>query len=728
MKIEDVYKREINDLIIRRGSTKFHITGIRHCDYKDKADDFIRKAAQRMQNVMLLPEEANQYDQASVVCRSGSKKIGYVSVYDLEKYQILTRKEDSDYLTGHFFFGNMGDHLLDLSVAGTITLDDIRDYRKEVDKQKKEQYGSWKHDAIKRFLVHSRHQDDAKACIIQMKEFTVGLFGGYGSTTLDELSPKLEQYKESSQYDISLEGQRDRWDILRYLDYLYDRWHMPGTIVDKYFEDILVDVSSQIGGELGRNVSYTAYIDRLTELVTTDLPSSEAAQHYLKMLPHKAFDDIRQQVENFPHQLYHLFHTDPREFVRTIYYARIPRKYLDPFLSGIALLEAYDGGRSKKNYLPPEDEYLGVVDFDWDNIPEDDKNHTIVFRKIPKLSTLHQELNDYLSRAEIILNRQINEKQQYEALGQLFDYIDKQSDDCLIYSTCQEKDETSFKWAADKGLILPYGENKLPGVLKKFLQRVRELTNNGEYITYFGGQLDIIDGWSWEPQDGVYPALEILTWLLYTIRTEMKNLHMIWKQLPPFEYIPKHKFRYRVPIRAGEYMEGGPDVEYHYMTDDDYDESESAEVESFGGESLSSERFIECNVKGINLSSSDNEVVNLSIDKAEVKKSEGRSKMGDGMGVPAIPEVLSTKVALRYWERLQKKGFVDEHFRLMEGVSRKQAMYIADLFAEHIGLTSRWKHFQELWQMKNLAQEKWDMQQTGNIPPRAKEIEEVFKD
>ena len=198
MKIEDVYKKEINDLISRRGNTKFHITGIRHCDFKDKADDFIRDAAQKMQNVILMPEEANQYDQASVVCRSGNRKIGYVSVYDLEKYQILAGKEDSDHLTGHFFFGNTGDHLLDLSVAGIVTLDDIRDYRKEVDRQKKEQYSSWKHDAIKRFLVHGRHQEDAKACIIQMKEFVIGLYGGYGSTTQEELSPKLEQYKESS--------------------------------------------------------------------------------------------------------------------------------------------------------------------------------------------------------------------------------------------------------------------------------------------------------------------------------------------------------------------------------------------------------------------------------------------------------------------------------------------------------------------------------------------------
>lgn len=342
MKVEDIYKKEINDLMIGRGCTKFHITGIRHCDFKDKADVFIRDAAHKMQNVILQREEANLYDPEAVICYSGNKQIGYVSTYDLEKFQILAKKDDANYLTGHFFFGNTGDHLLDLSVAGTITMDDIHDYRKEVDKLKKEQYGSWKHDAIKLNLVHSRHQDDAKACIRQMKDFTVKLFGGYGSTTQDELSPLLEQYKESSHYDISLEGQRDRWDILLYLDYLYDAWHKPYVIIDKEIENLLANVSSQIGGELGRSVSYTSYIERLTDLVTKHLPSSKPAQHYLNTLPAEAFNDIRLQVENFPHHLYHLFHTNPDEFVRTLYYARIPRRYLDPFLSGIALMEAYD--------------------------------------------------------------------------------------------------------------------------------------------------------------------------------------------------------------------------------------------------------------------------------------------------------------------------------------------------------------------------------------------------
>lgn len=353
MKIEDVYKREINDLIIRRGSTKFHITGIRHGYFKDRADDFIREAAKKKREAILQPEEDNPYDHEAVACYSGNKLVGYVAVYDLEKYRILASKDDSDHLAGRFISGNTDDHLLDLSVIGAISMDDTKDYRKEIDRQKDELYRSWNHNAIKQYLVRSQHQKAARACISQMKDFTVKLLNGFGSTTVDELTPLLEQYKECSQYDISLEGQRERWDILRFLDCLYDYWHKPCITIDKCYEDILDDVISQIGGELGRSGSYTAYIERLTELVTTYIPSSEAAQRYLKTLPGTAFDDIRHQVQNFPHHLYHLFHADPKDFVKAIYYARIPRKYLDPFLSGIALVEAYDN-KPKKWQVPSE--------------------------------------------------------------------------------------------------------------------------------------------------------------------------------------------------------------------------------------------------------------------------------------------------------------------------------------------------------------------------------------
>lgn len=347
MKIEDVYKEKINDLISRRGSTKFHITGIRHCDFKDKADEFIRDAAQKMLSVSFFPEKANPYDHEAVSCRHGRKQIGYVTTYDLEKYYILAVKDNADHLTGHFgrFSANIEDHLLKLYVPGSITLDDISQYRNKVNKQKDQLYGSWNHDAIDHFLVHSRHQDDAIACIGQLKEHVLTLYEGHGTCTREELMPLLQDYKDCSHYDISLEGQQERWDILLYLDYLHDFNHQPGLYRDDFYEGILKDVEdviSQIGGELVRSVSYKAYIERLTELVTNYLPASETAQRYLNTLPPEAFEDIRQQVDKFPHHLYRLFRTNPEEFVRTIYYARIPRTYLDPFLSGIALVQAFD--------------------------------------------------------------------------------------------------------------------------------------------------------------------------------------------------------------------------------------------------------------------------------------------------------------------------------------------------------------------------------------------------
>ncbi len=342
MKNQRLYNKEIEELMIKRGYTTFHITGIRYCDYKGQADEFIEEAAREKREAILMPEEANPYDPDAVVCYSRDKLIGYASIYDLEKYYALARKNGADHLTGHFCNGNPEDHLLDLSVAGTVTPDDLQEYRRESDRQKDEQYGSWPHDAIKRCLVHSRHQNDAKACLNQMTEFTLKLFDGYDPSTQEEFYSLLEFYKENSQYDISLEGQRQRWDILNCLDYLHEAHHHSDRTADADLEALLTDVISQIGGEMGRSVSYKAYTGRLTDLATRHLPSSKTAQHYLKTLPAEAFDDIRRQVQAFPHHLYHLFCVDPEEFVRTLYYARIPRKYLDPFLSGIALVTAYD--------------------------------------------------------------------------------------------------------------------------------------------------------------------------------------------------------------------------------------------------------------------------------------------------------------------------------------------------------------------------------------------------
>ena len=89
---------------------------------------------------------------------------------------------------------------------------------------------------------------------------------------------------------------------------------------------------------------------------------------------------------------------------------------------------------------------------------------------------------------------------------------------------------------------------------------------------------------------------------------------------------------------------------------------------------------------------------------------------------------LESDEAKKYWLRLEEAGFTDANCALMPETTRKQAMYIAELFAEKIGIKSKWKTFEQLWGISNLAQEKWDMQETGSTPSRSKEIDKIFDD
>ena len=93
-----------------------------------------------------------------------------------------------------------------------------------------------------------------------------------------------------------------------------------------------------------------------------------------------------------------------------------------------------------------------------------------------------------------------------------------------------------------------------------------------------------------------------------------------------------------------------------------------------------------------------------------------------------LSEVLATGMAMKYWKGLQKAGFVDETFQLSPTTTRKQAMYIADVFSDKLQMRSKWKPFQELWHINNLAQEKWEMQETGKTPARSEDIDKVFVD
>jgi hypothetical protein len=123
----------------------------------------------------------------------------------------------------------------------------------------------------------------------------------------------------------------------------------------------------------------------------------------------------------------------------------------------------------------------------------------------------------------------------------------------------------------------------------------------------------------------------------------------------------------------------------------------------------------------------DNVTFQTLVPDARQKNTGEPIKAEEASVVNRVDDALLSGEAQTYWERLTEAGFVDDDRRLLPATTRKQAMYIADLFADKLHLRSRWKPFQELWGINNLAQEKWEMQQTGCMPPRYKDIDRVFE-
>ncbi|MBQ0160666.1 MAG: hypothetical protein KBT28_08620 [Bacteroidales bacterium] len=119
----------------------------------------------------------------------------------------------------------------------------------------------------------------------------------------------------------------------------------------------------------------------------------------------------------------------------------------------------------------------------------------------------------------------------------------------------------------------------------------------------------------------------------------------------------------------------------------------------------------------------DNQTVNVGIRGKVIQTTEAPAEQGK----PPLPEALTTPQAMKYWAALQALGFIDDQLERVK-MSRKEAMYIADLFADKVGIEHKWATFERIFGMKHLAQEKNQMTDTGILPKRHREIAQVFQE
>ena len=98
-------------------------------------------------------------------------------------------------------------------------------------------------------------------------------------------------------------------------------------------------------------------------------------------------------------------------------------------------------------------------------------------------------------------------------------------------------------------------------------------------------------------------------------------------------------------------------------------------------------------VQGSYVDIHDNEVVNLSVDKVQVRVGDQQvlAQASD------VPEVLADS---EQWHKVQQAGLVDADGQ--PTVSRTEAAMIADMLADRLGIANKWKFFEQLWHRNNM--------------------------
>ena len=98
-------------------------------------------------------------------------------------------------------------------------------------------------------------------------------------------------------------------------------------------------------------------------------------------------------------------------------------------------------------------------------------------------------------------------------------------------------------------------------------------------------------------------------------------------------------------------------------------------------------------VQGSYVDVHDNEVVNLSVDKAGKVQVDSRQMSEDCV----IPNVLAES---ELWQKLIDANLLDDNGQ--PTVSRPDAALMADMISVRLGISNKWKMFEKLWHRNNM--------------------------
>ena len=349
---------------------KFHIVGLTHNDVKGREVEYAREAEGR--TICLVPDDANPFDMLAVKAYDKQLFIGYVSALEGEDVRALIIARKGRNLRTRCLGSNSkegADEKSGLQLIVEVRIDvseqEIEQARREIYDDRI--YDDWHYsgpilpiDKLTRFsdctmmlegvindiisIQEQLSRDDAGASHDSDSSHDADFFHDSDSSeadknpldadsraaleaelrdNLEEARERLSSFMEIQRSDYSREMTQTRNRILNNLDLIDD--------------EEIHRMGEQLYTEMGF-ITSSAYRERAAQSFFVDAPialkqKQTGAYDYKDQL-----DAIEKQLYAFPYSLYPTFKADPVDFLRQVFYKRVPRKMMLQLLSGIVLM------------------------------------------------------------------------------------------------------------------------------------------------------------------------------------------------------------------------------------------------------------------------------------------------------------------------------------------------------------------------------------------------------
>ena len=326
---------------------KFHIVGLTHNDVKGREVEYAKEAEGR--TICLVPDDANPFDMLAVKAYDKQLFIGYVSALEGEDVRALIIARKGRNLRTRCLGCNSKEGADEKSGLQLVVEARVDVSEQEIEQARREIYDDgiydgWHYsgpilpiDKLTRFSDCTMMLEGVINDIISIQEqLSLDTDSGVEPDAdsraeleaelcdnLEEAKERLSSFMEIQRSDYSREMTQTRNRILNNLDLIDD-------------EEI-----HRMGEELYTEMGFitsSGYRERAAHSFFVEAPIAMKKKQTGTYDYKDQLDAIEQQLHAFPYSLYPTFKADPVDFLRQVFYKRVPRKKMLQLLSGIVLM------------------------------------------------------------------------------------------------------------------------------------------------------------------------------------------------------------------------------------------------------------------------------------------------------------------------------------------------------------------------------------------------------